>query len=453
MKTILFFIFLFPTIAMAQFEGEWFASFKVMGQPMKMKVVVSTNPTVQTTLYDSKLPDYAMKCDSTNISDSSIYFILNQFGLSFEGTLNSKGIIEGNMSQGGLVWEANFHRTEQKDLVAIRPQTPKPPFTYKTEEVTLQNGEITLAGTLTIPNDFNEETPVVILASGTGPQDRDCNILEHKSFWVIADHLSENGIAVLRFDDRSKGSSTGEYFKATLYDFGSDVEAWARYLRKDKRFKKNPLGLAGHSEGGMHALLAATEYKKIDFIVQLAAVSTSGREVLIAQQYLSPKAAGESEEIALWNQSIFIGLCEILANESEADYKDSLRVFLGKKYDTAPTEFDKSKTSRIQFILPNMQLFANEWGRQFVTFDASEYLDKLKMPILAINGEEDVQVPAKTNAEGFRSYSNIEVHVIPGVNHLFQHCETCSTLEYGEIEETFAPEVLDIMTDWILKQR
>ena len=452
MKSILFLLLCVPTITSAQFEGVWYSSFTVMGQPMEMKTVISVSPTLSTTLYDSKAPERGLECDSTSIEGSSIYFAWKQGGLSYRGILNSENVIEGTMRQSGLTWEANFHRTKPEPLVVTRPQEPKPPFNYSTEEIKVQNGEVTLAGTLTIPKDFNAETPIIILASGSGPQNRDCEIVGHKPFWVIADHLSEHGIATVRFDDRGTGASSGSFYQTSLFEFGSDVETLARFIRKDKRFKKNPLGLAGHSEGGMHTLIAATDYSKIDFIIQLAAVGTSGREVLIEQQYLIPLASGETEELARWNQNIFTGICDVLELDPSI-FKDSLQKFLGKAYDEAPASFDKSQISRAQFIMSNAVMFGTEWGRQFVAFETSDYLRKLKIPLLAINGEADIQVPAASNSKGFKSYEKGEVHLIEGLNHLFQNCNTCSVLEYSELEETISTEVLQIMTDWILDQR
>lgn len=451
MKKFIFLFLLFPLTLAAQYEGNWYSSFVVAGTPMRMNLTVQIEPEISLTIKD---PDSQFTINSSKVTlgDSTLDFEIETIALRYSGKLDDKGVISGTMRQNGIEWPVTFHRTEQDKIVVEKPQTPKAPFPYSIEKLKIPNGEIMLGATLTLPDNFNAETPIVVLASGSGPQNRNCEIMGHEMFWVMADHFGRNGIACLRFDDRGVGESNGTYQTATLNDFGSDVEACAKYLRKEKKYK-NPLGLIGHSEGGMHTLIAANNYKKIDFIVQLSAVGTNGGEVLIEQQYLIPKASGMDEEYCEWNKNIYAGIVSITRNENIENRKDSIQSFLMNQYDNAPESYDKSTTNKAQFVTEMYLFLGNDWAGEFINFYTADYLKKMKMPLLAITGEKDIQVPAKSNLDGFRSYENATCYEASGLNHLLQTCNECTFMEYAELEETIDPEVLKIMTDWILDQR
>lgn len=451
MKTILLVFLVFPFLSFSQLEGDWYSSFVVMGQSMRMKITVEnsgTEPTVQLEDIDHS---YVMDGDRVVLTDTSLSFEWTQGGLAFQGIYNpQEDRLEGTMKQSGIQWEALFYRKIQELIEVNRPQTPQAPFPYTEEKISIPNGEIVLGATLTLPENFDASTPIVVLASGSGPQNRNCELLGHQPFWVISDHFARNGIASLRFDDRGVGESSGSFATASLEDFGSDVEACAKYLRKTQKFKKNPLGLAGHSEGGMHILIAATNYKKVDFLLELAAVGTTGKEVLVKQQYDMPIANGSSIELAEWNKQLFEGMSDIiLANETQ-EASSKLVVFLGNAYDNAPKDFDKSSTTRMAFILSSTVFLNNDWGRQFLAFRTEDYLNKLKIPVLAIHGLKDMQVSPESNSAAFASHGNVTAYKMPDLNHLFQTCETGSMNEYGELEETWSVDVLNLMTDWIL---
>lgn len=441
----------------SQIDGKWHTSFSIMGTTNRIEMNVlnyPTNPVVTFSDSDSdKFKDIEM--DKVFMSDSSINFTWTRIALSFKGKYYSNGdSIVGVMSQMDIKWGVTFKREEQEKKVIKRYQEPKEPFAYPVEEFLIKNGKNTLGATLTLPKNAGNNYPIVVLASGTGPQDRNCEILGHKSFLVIADYFARNGIACLRFDDRGTGKSTGIYQMATLEDFASDVNACVDFLKKDKRFSKNSIGIAGHSEGGMHALIAAKKNKNIKFIIELASVGTSGREVLIEQQYLIPLKSGKSEAYAQWNKETYTGICDIISKYSVEKAVDPLSEFLSKMYEIAPQEY-KDVTSEMNFKLGTNMFINNEWGRQFVAFEAKDYLKKLKIPILAINGSQDIQVPPLENQRGFaqnfskKSKVKSKAIVIDGLNHLFQKCESCTIYEYAELEETFSEQVLIAMRDWI----
>jgi pimeloyl-ACP methyl ester carboxylesterase len=457
MKVINLFFLLFPIMLSAQIDGIWHAAFTVMGTTHRMDLAVRNQPGDQQVLLSDpdseKLKD--IKTDKVVLTDSTISFHYTKIGLSFKGSYYPKGdSIHGVMTQMDVKWAATFHREVQEKIVVKRPQEPKPPFAYPVQEIMIQNGDIQLGATLTLPKNAGDNFPIVVLASGSGPQDRDCNILGHKSFLVIADYFARNGIGCLRFDDRGTGKSGGVYNQASLKDFASDVKACVSYLSADPRFKDNPIGIAGHSEGGMHALMAASKNKNVRFIIELASVGTTGRDVLVEQQYIIPKSNGKSEEYAAWNRDLYAGICEILAQYNSEKVVDPLNAFLDKHYEKAPEEF-KEGNNVMNFKLGMHIFLNNQWGREFIAYNAKDYLKKSKVPILAINGAQDIQVPPVSNSKGFednfskRSRPNSKAVIVPGLNHLLQPCTSCTIMEYGEIDQTFSEDVLNLMRDWI----
>lgn len=443
-------------LSIGQISGTWHTSFLIMGNSNRMDLTISNYPLNPIGVMSDPDGSYKdVKMEKLIITDSTISFYWSKIGLSFDGKFSkSVDSIIGRMSQMDVKWGATFTRQEQEKVVAKRPQEPREPFAYPVEELFLKNGENIIAATLTLPLNSGTNYPIVVLASGSGPQDRNCELLSHKPFLVIADYLARNGIGSLRFDDRGVGKSTGVFQQASLIDFASDVKTCINFLANDSRFKTNPVGIIGHSEGGMHALMAAKGNKNVAFVIELASVGTSGKNVLVEQQYLVPKQSGKSEEYALWNQELYAGLSQIISSKSQQKATEPLNSFLDKMYVSSPPEY-KDLTNIFNFKLALNMLLNNDWGRQFLTFETKDYLSKLKIPILAINGSQDIQVPAISNNKGFsqnfskKSKSASRAIIIEGKNHLFQTCKSCSVMEYGDLEETFSEEVLILMKDWI----
>ena len=457
MKPILFFtLILLTSTIFGQINGIWHASFKIMGNANRMDLTISNypfNPVAKMSDPDGSYENIVM--DKLKITDSTLSFLWAKIGLTFDGKFSKNGdSIVGVMSQMDVKWAANFTLTVQEKIVVERPQEPKAPFAYPVEELLIKNGENTIGATLTLPLNAGENYPIVVLASGSGAQDRNCELVGHKSFLVIADYFARNGIACLRFDDRGVGKSTGNFQTASLEDFASDVNACVNYLVRDPRFVGHKIGVAGHSEGGMHVLIAAKSNKKIQFIVELASVGTSGGEVLAEQNYLIYKSSGSSEEVALWAKETITGICGILAENSVEKAVDPLTIYIETRYALAPKEFT-DETSLSNYQMGIIMMLNNDWGRQFLGFETATYLKKLKVPVLAINGSKDIQVPPVSNQAGFaknfskKSQPNSKALVIDGLNHLFQTCTTCTISEYGELEETFSEKVLKKMTTWI----
>ncbi len=447
---------IFPFFLFGQITGDWHASFTLVGKSNRIDLQISLTPEPSVTLTnpDAKKPE-PVPMTNVVVSDSAVSFTYQKIGLSFKGKYYVDGdTLVGIMSQSDVRWTVVFRREVLKEAKLIRPQEPVSPFDYPIEEVLIKNGDLVLGATLTLPKDQSHPFPIVVLVSGSGAQDRNCEIMGHKSFWVIADFLAKNGIACLRFDDRGIGKSSGVFAQASLLDFGSDVSACVNFLAEDERFYDCPIGIAGHSEGSMHALIAARKNKYVDFVIELASVGTSGRDVLVEQQFLIPLASGKDSAYAKWNRDVYAGLCDIIERYPQQKASERIATFLDTMYHRAPADY-QAMTNMFNFKVGLNVFLNNEWGRQFITFDTKKYLKKLKIPILAINGSRDIQVPPNSSQQGFITHfakqtrSSSEAVIIDDLNHLFQRCERCDIMEYGDLEETFSPVVLQKMREWI----
>lgn len=348
-------------------------------------------------------------------------------GASYDGMWLGKQIV-GTFRQNGLELALTL-----APEALNRPQTPRGPFPYATEEVTFSNGEATLAGTLVLPEGCSRTTPVLVLVTGSGQEDRDETLFEHKPFAVIADALGRAGIATLRYDDRGVGGSTGEVARATTMDFKEDALAGIRLLRE--RFDR--VGVIGHSEGGTIALMLAAE-KKADFIVTLAAVVVSGRETLLAQNHRALLQAGLDETTT-------DRYCKALAETFDA-VTDGLPM-------PSPTSFDLPAALQQNLAAVQAQLQL-PYLRHFVQLDLTSLLGEITCPVLALNGTLDTQVDCTANLATLKkglpaNGRHLVITTCDGLNHLFQHATTGDTTEYPQIEETISPEVLEIIAAWL----
>lgn len=449
------FALLLSFVSLSQQEDRWYASMSVMG--MSERIMISLTPEKSELYFTDIDTTKPLKLEEVVLTDSTLEFLWKSGGLRYKGNYYSDGdTLFGEMTQAGMKWNVTFHRKLQEKIIINRPQEPKPPFNYQSRDVLIKNGDNVLGATITLPNIEVENTfPIVILASGSGPQDRNCELLGHKPFLVMADHFAKNGIATLRFDDRGVGQSTGSFQEATLEDFASDVMACVSFILNDKELKDRvKIGVAGHSEGGMHVLMAARKNKRIEFVIELASVGTSGKDVLIDQQYLIPLSNGGSQEHADWNKQLYTGMSAIVLKYDQEKAQAPLTNFLDSMYQIAPKEV-KEQSNIFNFKI-GMNMFMNTtWMRQFLAFETAEFLKKLKIPVLAINGSEDIQVPGFDAQDGFekhlsaKSKPHSNLALLGGLNHLFQTCSTCSILEYGDLEETINITVLNMMTEWI----
>jgi alpha-beta hydrolase superfamily lysophospholipase len=374
----------------------------------------------------------------------------------YNGTLKNDTLFEGTWMQGGNTMPLDIHKLRAA-LTINRPQEPKPPFPYTSENVTFTNEKfnIKLAGTLTIPAGPGP-FKAVIMITGSGAQNRNEELMGHKPFLVIADYLSRNGIAVLRYDDRGVGSSQGNYATSTSADLATDTEAAFSFLKNNPKINQNEIGLIGHSEGGLIAPITAASNRGIAFIVSLAGPGVTGQQIILKQSQDISRLSGISEENIKETTAINKKLYAVLKKEKDNNKAETKILALYKE------ELEKKKTSKEDTEKALKQLKASfgassyTWFRYFITTDPAIFWKKVKCPVLALNGEKDLQVSAVENlpaiAKALKAGGNKNVKTIKpeGLNHLFQHCKTGMPSEYSAIEETFSPEALKVITDWIL---
>lgn len=364
---------------------------------------------------------------------------------AFEGE-EKDGMLKGTFSQSGMSFPLEM---KQGKVERNRPQTPKEPYPYKTEEVTFSNTEdnATLSGTLTYPTGYEKmkkgTVPVVVMVTGSGLQDRNEEIFEHKPFLVIADFLARNGIASLRYDDRGMGKSKGDAANATTENFMKDALAAIEYVRGTKNFGKT--GVLGHSEGGCIAFMAAAA-GKADFIVSMAGTGVRGDSILMEQNLVLLKMSGYTDKMCSDYAKALRGVYDfIISKKTTGDAKATVDEIVGKAGISLP---EPAKDNMAKIIEMN-----NPWLNYFIAFDPRPSIAKAKCPVMAINGNCDTQVIASTNIGSIekllpKNKKNM-VKTYNGLNHLFQHCTTGSVNEYANIEETISPEVLNDIATWI----
>ena len=373
----------------------------------------------------------------------------------YKGFMSSDTLIEGSWTQRGQTFPLILRKLKDQFMVN-RPQEPKAPFPYISEDIKFPNkpANIFLAGTLTIP-DGSGPFPAVILITGSGAQDRNETIMAHKPFLVIADYLSRHGIAVLRYDDRGVAGSQGSQLNATSADFASDAEAAFNYLRQDNRIDPDMIGLAGHSEGGLIAPIVASTNNSVAFIISLAGTGVNGERVLFRQQKDIAQNMGVSEDEIKDSQAINKKLYKTIKKEKDNQKAHTEAVELYRKLLQKRGVPDSGIEEAIGQLNTQLDVSAIAWFRYFISTDPARYWSRVLCPVLALNGEKDLQVAADENLpaieEALRSSGNNNVRTVslPDLNHLFQHCNTGLPAEYGKIEETISPEVLKLMSDWI----
>lgn len=405
---------LFSLIGVAQpvqnttaLEGTW--NGKLTVGPSSLTIVLHIEQADGYVVCSMDSPDQGAKgigCYKLLLNDEAISVSIPSIGASYSAQLENENLV-GTFSQSGLRIPLTLERGEYKPR---RPQVPSEPYPYKTEEVSFVNKEdnATLVGTLTYPIGYEsiENIPVVVMISGSGLQNRDEEIFDHKPFLVIADHLAHNGIASLRYDDRAYGASTGGdriHDKATSLDYKRDAAAAIDHLRSLGKF--DAIGAMGHSEGGSIVFMLAAE-QRVDFIVSLAGVGVKGDVALTAQYNHIARSQGQVYDITVEQYR------QIVAGTAQSDWMD--------------------------------------W---FLDYDPTADIAATTCPALVLNGDKDCQVISSLNLPAIESAlpanDKTVIKEYPSLNHLFQHCQTGLPNEYGAIEETFAPEVLKHIADWI----
>ena len=422
-------ILLLGLLSMASAQtGTWSGALDVQGTQLTLVFHLDDEkPTIDCP--DQGIKGFALQVERTAFGKISIQ--IPAIAASYEGQwLNDH--IYGTYSQMGVSLPLTLTPGEPK---LNRPQTPQPPFPYAQEEVSFANGDAVLKGTLVLPEGCTRQTPVLIMVTGSGLQDRDERLFEHRPFAVIADALARAGIATLRYDDRGFGESTGDIINCTTEDLKNDALSGIRLLRE--RFDK--VGVIGHSEGGTIALMLAAE-KQADFIVSLAGMVISGAEALVWQNRLTLAAAGIPEETV-------DAYCKLIAEAFD------VRVHGGMMPKPGPN-LPEALKQNFQAVLMQIQ---SPYMKDFLALDMRPLLGSISCPVLALNGTKDTQVEYEQNLGALRTGLPAtpanRIEAVEGVNHMFQHCTTGMVQEYRQIEETFAPEALGIIIQWLSSLR
>lgn len=370
--------------------------------------------------------------DSVSVSCQAI-------GATYSGRI-TPGVIKGNFSQRGYQFPLDL--TPETSVEERRPQTPRSPFPYEVKDTvfTAPDGAV-MAATLTLPRQASSaKIPAVVMVTGSGPQNRDEELFEHKPFAVIADYLARNGIASLRYDDRGTGKSGGDFGTSTTYTFKDDALGGIDFLRTIGCI--GPVGVLGHSEGGTIAFMTGAE-GKADFIISLAGMALSGKETVMSQNRhsLDNSALSEAEKAAS------LRLIELVFDTIIEQEKAGTSAPVDAEAIAAANALQVP--AQILQSLKDTQGIRSPWYIAFLTLNPREYLGKVKCSLLAINGDKDTQV-STDNLKVIEEYvPGAETRIMPGLNHLMQHAVTGEVSEYGEIKETISPEVLEIITQFI----
>ncbi len=445
-------------------EGTWLGTLKVT-PTASLRVVfnIERNPdgSFSGTLDSPDQGATGLPISRIAVEDNKITVEATATGGRYEGTLSADGSeMSGQWTQGGASLDLPMKRVEEapKPREFKRPQEPTKPYPYRDEEVTYQNARdsVTLAGTLTMPN-TGGPFPAVILITGSGPQDRNETVANHRPFLVLADYLTRQGIAVLRVDDRGVGGSKGDPSQATTEDFAGDVLAGVEYLKTRREINPQRIGLIGHSEGGIIAPMVAVQSADVSFLVLMAGTGIPGDKIIEAQQVAGLlKIAGMDQaliDLAVRSQRQVV---EIVKQEADPEVaKQKVR----KVVKDAVSKLDETQKRTIgysdTYVDTQTNAVTSRWFRFFFMHDPASVLRKVKCPVLAINGELDTQVLPKENLppieQALRAAGNTRVTIreLPGLNHLFQTAKTGDSDEYAQIEETMSPLALETIAGWI----
>lgn len=442
-----------PAPTLVGLDGDWDGVLDINGTQLRLALHVKTTPADGTTATLDSIDQNVLGAPvSASREGSHVRLELKALAAAFDGALEAGDqTIAGKWTQGSLNLPLTLHQRPAgaKQPTLNRPQTPQKPYPYGEEEVAFESaaGHARLAGSFTRPKGTGP-FPAVVMIAGSGPNTRDEPIMGHRLFLVIADYLTRHGIAVLRYDKRGTGSSTGDYVKATTADFADDADAAVGYLASRTDIDHRRIGLIGHSEGGLIAPIVATRNPSVAFMVLMAAPGENGAKILSVQGRLLSKAMGLTDaqvETAAALRDRLIAIAE--SEKDPAVAKTKMRALLA----------DAAKSHGLPATAVEQQAAAlsSDWFRFFFTYDPVPTLRKVRCPVLALGGSNDLQVPAEENLASIKAAlatdPDAQVLQLPNLNHLFQTARTGSYFEYGQIEETIAPSALELITSWILK--
>lgn len=399
----------------------------------------------------------------TTVKGDSISFKNEMYGFSFKGKYNAdKTAIEGSFNHYSIPNAAVVLKKQSEITPLFFTQHPQKPYPYQVIDMTFlgKKTKITYGATLTIPNN-KKKYPLAILISGTGQHDRNYTYVGREFFTVLADYLAKNGIASLRVDDRGIGKTNGDFENSTTGDFANDVEDQIDYLKSINHIDTSFLGLIGHSEGGMIASIVSSRNKDVKFMISLSGVGVSGLEMLNLQNTAILKSYNFSDKVVAKQMEMYNIMFNVVYNTKDNESaKPAMEVKLKEwmqKQDTTTLKEVQMWDGRDQTFLYRYGKDADrKWYRYTIHYKPENFLPKITVPVFIANGDKDIQVPAVENIGSFKKYlgtKDLTTKIYPGLNHMYQHCKTCSQKEVKEIDEVFAQEVLDDISKWILKRK
>jgi pimeloyl-ACP methyl ester carboxylesterase len=442
-----------PLPSIAGIDGVWDGTLTTPTAKLRMVLHIRTG-AIGTAAWLDSTDQFSYGLDATGLhrDDADVGFEMPVLKVVFKGALSSdRQTITGVFTQAGIPNPLTLTRRASGAAAPAvnHPQTSKKPYPYREEAVAFDDAaaHVTLAGTLTLPPGVGP-FPAVVLIAGSGANTRDEPILGHQIFLVLADYLTRHGIAVVRYDKRGTGDSTGDYAKATSQDFADDAEAAAAWLRGRREIDPRRVGLIGHSEGGLIAPMVAAHDPKIAFVVMMAGPGVDGLDILTEQGRLIAKAMGLSDADVAASAAFRRQIFDIVRAEKDPERATA-------KLKVALDAYAKARGVPEAEMEAEASQFNSDWFRFFYDYDPAIALRQLRCPVLALTGSLDLQAPPGQNLPPIRAAlahdPDAEVVELPALNHLFQTARTGSPSEYGQIEETIAPLALATITDWILR--
>ncbi len=456
----LFLLMIISTLSIAQnkFDGLWTGT--ITAGSIEMQIDFEFKESESKVLLSVPIQNVEdVESSSLVIKGDTITIMYTAFRARYDAVYdNESEEFIGEWNQG-RVMALNLKKTEEKTEFK-RPQTPEKPFPYNIQEVSIEDETtgITLAGTLTTPKGKGP-FPLAILVSGSGRQNRNSNILGHKPFLVIADYLTRDGIAVIRYDDRGVEKSSGNHSEATSADFAADANSVFQYAKTLDKIDKSKIGIIGHSEGGMIAPIVAAKNRDLGYVVSLAGPGVPISSLMTHQNVMVLKKSGMSSDgLEITKQNLPLIYSIVNQDKGTKQLFDTLINAVHGFYDKLSESDQKLLApTKASYYLALSQSFFSPWFRYFLAYDPSESWQKTKCPVLALNGAEDIQVEAKMNTNAIMENLAIsgnnraQIRIVDGLNHLFQPCVKCDLTEYATIETTIDESVLVMIRDFISK--
>lgn len=472
-KCVFFFVCLISTALFTQtiaqsahsaIVGNWKGTITYAGKSLPTIIHIKDSAGIlQATMDSPNQVAFGIPCQGVIFKADSLYFNI-QHVISYRGKLTAKDLVTGTFTQAGLHLPLNLSKSKDSSTAIIRPQTPKPPFPYISKEIIYKSpdGKQQFGATITMP-DSTGKFPAILLITGSGKQNRDEEIFKHRPFAVIADNLTRAGYMVMRVDDRGAGKSTGKFEGATTLDFAKDAQISLDYLKELPQTDQKKLGLLGHSEGGIIAEMIAAKRKDLDFIILMAAPGIPSFHLQELQRIAATKKMmpSISEEALKYDSTVFhYAVGELLVQKDTALARktamDSLKVYFKKHPNPVFTSQEQRLKNAEKSVPAFIQLINKDpWMMKWLSLDATSYLKNISCKVLALNGGEDFQVTPMENLAGIKAAlttggcKDFEIKELPGLNHLFQHCNTCTLAEYATLEVTLDPSFLSAVKDWL----